>query len=241
MKIFEHILTPVFVFILGYLLTRIAGKKSVSQMDSYVLIFIMIIGTSISEPIVTHNNWLAAWYSLAVTLLYILLSRLVLVNRFKKILTPSPTVLIRGGDIDEYGLRHVKMTVEELLGELRVKGYTNPTVIDIALMEESGEISVIPKASSRPLQPNDIKITPEPVFISIPIIIDGEIIMHNLKFINKDKKWLFEQLLTFNISEENIKTVILATVNQQGKLEVDNNDTHDHQKGFKNYKPGDEN
>jgi hypothetical protein len=43
----------------------------------------MIIGTSISEPIVTKNNWVATWYSFAIALCYIALSRLALFNKLK--------------------------------------------------------------------------------------------------------------------------------------------------------------
>jgi uncharacterized membrane protein YcaP (DUF421 family) len=239
--LFDYIWTPILVFLLGYLLARLAGKKSVAQMNSYDLMFIMIVGTSVSEPIVSKNNWIASWYSIAIALLYIAISRLALFNPLKKWITASPTVLIRGGDIDQKGLKKVRMTVQELQGKLRTKGVTKTTDVEMAVMEESGEVSVIPKADYRPLQPSDLQISPSPAFVSIPLVVDGEIIGHNLKFIQKDLDWLYLQLQTNNLSKDDLEKVTLATFNQQGVVEIDTNNPKDHDKGLYNYKPGNDN
>jgi uncharacterized membrane protein YcaP (DUF421 family) len=79
----DYLWTPFSVFLFGYLFVKMTGKRSVAQMTSFDLIFIMIIGTSISEPIVTKNNWVATWYSFAIALCYIALSRLALFNKLK--------------------------------------------------------------------------------------------------------------------------------------------------------------
>jgi uncharacterized membrane protein YcaP (DUF421 family) len=226
-----HIGTPILVFLLGYLLIRLSGKRSIAQMTSFDLMFIMIIGTTVTEPIVSKNIGWASWYSLVVTLMYIGLARLGLVNQFKHWIIDSPTVLIRGGDIDEKGLRKVKITVEELQGLLRTKGYTSTTDVEMALMEETGQLSVIPKSDKRSLQPSDIQLQPSPAFLSIPLIIDGEIINHNLTFIDKDLDWLYMQMKAHNLSEEDIHSITLATYNQQGAVEFDTINGKGHDKG----------
>ena len=210
-------------------------------MDSFDLIFIMIIGTTISEPIVSKNNWEASWHSLAVTLFYIALLRLILVNKLKPLLTPSPTVLIRGGNIDEKGLRKERLTVEELLGRLRAQGYTSTKDIEIAVMEETGQVSIIPKSDKRPLQPSDLNMQPPPTFLTIPLIIDGEVIHHNLKFIEKDSDWLSTQMQAHNLSEKDLDSITLAAYNQQGMVEFDTTSEKEKNKGVYNYKPGNEN
>lgn len=241
MDVLKYIGLPVYLIILGYMLTRLSGKKAVSQMHSYDLVFVTVLGSAISEPIAQESAWTATWYSLAVVLVYLLLSRLILFNKFKNTLTATPTVLIRGGDIDKEGLRSVKMTVEELLGELRIKGFVNPADIDIALMEETGKVSVIPKVNNQNQLSNDPEFTQKSAFVSIPIIIDGEILHHNLKFVKRDENWLFDQLQHSGIRKLDLKHVTLAVFTQDGSLQVDNDDAHDHEKGINNYKPGNEN
>jgi uncharacterized membrane protein YcaP (DUF421 family) len=237
----DFLWTPFVVFFVGFLLVKIAGKKSVAEMNSFDLIFIMIVGTSISEPVVTKNNWVASWYSILITIFYVALSRLSLVNKLKHFIITSPTVLIRGGDVDRKGLKKSHLTVDELLGLLRIKGYTNTSDIDIAIFEESGQISVIPKSDKRPLQPSDIQLQPSPAFVSIPLIVDGEIVHHNLKFIEKDEDWLHSQMQAYNLSNKDINKITLATYNQQGYVEFDTTNPKDHDKGIYNYKPGNKN
>ncbi|MGA9174869.1 MAG: YetF domain-containing protein, partial [Thermoactinomyces sp.] len=78
-------------------------------------------------------------------------------------------------------------------------------------------------------------------FIPIPLIIDGEIIDHNLKYIDRDRNWLYTNLQAYNIDPKNVKNIILATYNQNGYVEVDTNELNDHKRGIYNYKPGNEN
>lgn len=234
--------TPIAMFLIGYLLIRIAGKKSVTQMSSFDLIIIMIVGTTISEPIVSKNNWIATWFSLVVVLCYIVISRLALVNKFKALLTASPTILIRKGDIDKAGLKKAKINVEMLLGILRVKGYTSVKDVEMATLEENGQISVIPKSDKRPLQPTDIQLSPSPAFVSIPLIVDGEIVYHNLKFINKSMSWLLSQMQAHELGENNLHEVTLATYNQQGFVEFDTSHVKGQHAGSpSDYMPGNEN
>ncbi|PFP30868.1 hypothetical protein COJ96_02580 [Bacillus sp. AFS073361] len=235
----DYLWTPFMVFSLGFLLVKFAGKRSVAQMTAFDLMFIQIMGTAITEPIVSKNNWSAAWYSFSIALLYIILSRLALVNKLKYWISHSPTVLIRKGDIDEHGLARVRLTVDELQGILRTKGYTDILDVEIAVMEESGQVSIIPMSDKRPLQPSDLNIQPSPTFISIPLIMDGDIIQHNLKFVHKSLDWLYSQMMNHQLGKEDLHKITLATYNQKGDVEFDIKKEHD--KSINTYKPGNEN
>jgi uncharacterized membrane protein YcaP (DUF421 family) len=242
MQIFyEYLITPLVVFAFGYLFLRITGKKAVSQMTAFDLLFVLILGTVISEPVVTKNLAKASFYGLAVTLAYLGFSHLVLNNKLRWILIDSPTVLIRNGDIDEKGLRKVRMTTSELISQLRTKGYTNPKDIDMATMEDVGKISVIPKSDARPIQPKDIQLTPSPTFIPIPVIMNGQIIDHNIKYLDKDRDWLEQQLSAQGHSIDNIDEITLAAVNQKRTVDVDTENPKNNDKGSYSYKPGEEN
>jgi uncharacterized membrane protein YcaP (DUF421 family) len=236
---YQYLVTPIIVFLVGYLLLRFMGKKAVSEMSSFDLLAIIVLGTAISEPIVSQKLGIASWYSAAIAFIYLMTSYLALKTPFKSWITFSPTVLIKGGDIDEKGLHKAKLSVNALLGELRTKGQTRVQDIELAMMEETGQISVVPKAEVRPLQPSDLNIAVKPAFIPIPLIIDGVVIEHNVKYLNKSMEWVELQLSAHNVTD--IKQVTLAAYNQQGTLDIDNNNPHNHDKGPANYKPGDDN
>ncbi|MFC7395286.1 DUF421 domain-containing protein [Scopulibacillus cellulosilyticus] len=239
--LFRYIWTPIAVFVLGYILLRLMGKKAVSEMTGFELLSVLILGTAITEPIVTKRLGIASYYSVAIAVLYLIFTRLGLVNRLKGILSPSPTVLIRGGEIDEKGLKKEKLTVQELLENLRIQGYSQTSDIEMATMETVGRISFLPKSNVRPVQPNDFPLVTKPTFINIPIVIDGTIIDHNLKYLDLDRNWLLSQLNIHNLGEDDIKDITLATYNQEGTLDIDTNHGPNQNKGSYNYKPGKEN
>jgi uncharacterized membrane protein YcaP (DUF421 family) len=104
-----------------------------------------------------------------------------------------------------------------------------------------GKFSVIPKSNQRPLQPSDLNMQPSPTFIPIPVVLEGQIIDHNLKYLQKDRDWLELQLKAQALSMDDIKKVTLAVVNQKGFLEVDTNYPHNQDSGPYAYKPGRDN
>lgn len=123
--LFQYVWAPIAVFIVGYILLRIMGKKAVAEMSSFDLLVTIVLGTTITEPIVTKRLGVASYFAIAITIVYLVFSFLSLSNKFKRIITSSPTVLLRNGDIDERGLRKVRLNIDEFIGTLRVKGYEN--------------------------------------------------------------------------------------------------------------------
>ena len=74
----------------------------------------------------------------------------------RKLLSGVPSIMIRNGRIVESELRRQRYAVDELLLQLREKGYTNPQDVEFAILEASGNLSVVPKASKRPVTPEDL-------------------------------------------------------------------------------------
>lgn len=220
-KMAQYVVMPLFIFVFSYLLFRIAGKKAVAEMNSFDLLFVVVVSTIVSQPISSFRIWETILYAGVFFLVYLLFSFLSLDNRLRHYLVEKPTVLIKNGDIQEKGLRKEQMTTASLLGKIRQKGYANAQDVELAVMEDTGKISVIPKAKARALQPQDIQLEPTPTFIPIPLIMNGEVLQKNLKYLNKDFSWLQEKLQAHNVSFNDISDVTLATYNQDGTVHVD--------------------
>jgi uncharacterized membrane protein YcaP (DUF421 family) len=233
-------LKPFIIFLVTYIFLRIGGKKAVSEMNSFDLLFIVVLSTIVTEPLVDKNTVKALSYGGVFLTIYILFSFATLNNKLRWFLIAKPTVLIRNGDIDEKGLRKSRITTGELISTLRQKGYVNTADVELAVLEDMGKVSVIPKSYARPLQPSDIQLHPSPTFIPIPLIMNGQIIYHNLKYLNKDEDWLDMQLKTHQLNIENISDVTLATYTQQGTLSIDTDNPMDnsHTHNPYLYKPG---
>lgn len=222
----------------GYLLLKVTGKKAVSQMHTFDLLYIFVLTNIISTPVEVENVGKALIYAGITVILYKIFIRLSLHNKLRWILYESPTVLIRNGDIDQKGLKKVRMPMNELLSLLRVKGYTDTNKITLAVMEETGSISVIPKSEYRPVQPNDLNLNIKKEYVPIPLIMEGQIIYHNLKYLQLDQEWLMNEVKKIGVKIENIT---LATYLLNGKLFIDNNVIKDHKNDPFYYKPGRDN
>jgi uncharacterized membrane protein YcaP (DUF421 family) len=234
----ETIYHTIIVFAAGYLFLRVTGKKAVSQMHTFDLLYIFVLTNIISTPVEDEHLGKAIIYAGCTVILYKIFIRLSLHNKLRWILYESPTVLIHNGDIDRKGLKKVRMPINELLSHLRVQGYIDTQNIAIAIMEETGNISVIPKADYRPVQPNDLNLPVKKEFLPIPLIMDGQIVYHNLKYLQLDREWLLNEL---EKAGRKIETVILATFLDDGTLFIDNNEVKEHRGDPYYYKPGRDN
>ena len=232
MNMFYH---AFLVFAAGFLFLKITGKKAVSQMHTFDLLYIFVLTNIISTPLEVNHMGKALGFAVIIVLLYKLFVRLSLHNKFRWILYESPTVLIRNGDIDRKGLKKVRMPMNELLSHLRVKGFTDTQNIAIAVMEATGNLSVIPKSAYRPVQPNDLNLNVKREYLPIPLIMDGQILNYNLRYLKLDQDWLMNEVEKMG---ETIKKITLATLLDNGKLFIDNNEMTNHQNDPYYYNPG---
>ncbi|MDP4103483.1 MAG: DUF421 domain-containing protein [Bacillota bacterium] len=234
----EIIYRTFIVFIAGYLFLKVTGKKAVPQMHSFDLLYVFVLTNIISTPVEDENVGKALIYAVVIVILYKIFIRLSLHNKLRWILYESPTVLIRNGDIDQKGLKKVRMPMNELLSHLRVKGYTETQNIALAVMEETGSLSVIPKSEYRSIQPKDLNLTVKKNYVPIPLIMEGQIIYHNLKYLQLDQGWLMKEVEKI---EGKIENITLATFSEDGKLFIDNNVINEHKNDPYYYKPGRDN
>ena len=111
-------------------------------------------------------------------------------------------MLIYRGKIDERALKKEKITINELQERLRQKDIFSIGDVEYAVLETSGELSIIQKPEKRNTIPQDFNIMPEYEGIPYDLVIDGIIMHQNLKQIGKDIRWLTKQVEKFKIKPE---------------------------------------
>lgn len=127
----------------------------------------------------------------------------------------KPRILIYRGKIDERALKKERFTVNELQERLRSNNIVNLSDVEYAILETSGQITVIPKPEKRALTPQDFNMDPEYEGIPYDLIVDGRIMEENLKKIGKDSKWLNKQLKEFKLKTDD---VLIATIDGRGQF-----------------------
>lgn len=196
---------------------RLIGKKSIAEMTSYDLSAIMLLTTVAAEPLVYKIMSKATVGVFAIVIGAVCLGYLSLKKFFYNI-DAKPIVVISEGKIIENELKKSRINVPLLLSELRVKGYQNISDVKYAIIEPSGKMSVIADSQVSPVTPKEMGIGTAPIHLSFPLIIDGEIDKVNLTFLQKDEKWLSDQLKAFSVCS--FDEVLLAQYDSSGKLSV---------------------
>ena len=194
------------IYILVLVVMRIMGKREISQMQPFELVIAIMIADLASVPmsdtgIPIFNGIIPI---LALLLFQLIISIINLKNiRLRQIICGKPQILIYRGKIDEKALKKEKITINELQERLRQNNIFTLGDVEYAILETSGEISVIQKPEKRNTIPEDFNITPEYEGIPYDLIIDGRIMYDNLKKIGKNEIWLKKQVDKFKIKPEN--------------------------------------
>ncbi|SJZ94875.1 YetF domain-containing protein [Selenihalanaerobacter shriftii] len=202
--------------------TRILGKQQISQLTYFDYILGITIGSTAST--LTTDTTIRAWphwVGLVVWVLAVMTLQVITLKSRKasKYVDGEPTIVIMNGKIMEDTMRKMRYRITDLLEQLRNKGVFNLSQVEFAILETNGKLSVLKKSQYQSVTPKDMNISTNYKGLSIELIYDGIILEQNLEQVNLDKTWLTSQLNQLGIND--ISSVILASLDTQGKLYVD--------------------
>lgn len=203
------------------ILTRLMGRKLLSQMTYFDFVTAITIGT-IGATFITVEvqGFIILLSPVILSLLVILTGYLTLKSvPARKILEGEPLVLIQNGKILENNLKNVRYNIDDLMMLLREKKVFNMDEVEFAILEPNGKLSVQKKSQYLPVSAKDLNISTKYKGISSEMIRDGEIVHQNIEQNNLSYEWLYNQLQNNDI--ENIDDVFLATLSTEGTLYVD--------------------
>ena len=191
--------TIIFRTVLFYFLVVIAykimGKREVGELGVFDFIISMLISQLIAICIENYKEpiWFVIVPTLILVLFQIVFSFLSLKsNKFRDILDGKESVIISNGKLNFSEMKKQKYNLNDLLLQLRDKGIRTIEEVDYAILETNGKLSVFQK------QDDNNNVFP------LPLVLDGVIEENNLKFINKTRKWLNNELSKKKINLDNI-------------------------------------
>lgn len=206
MEIVKVVLTSVLSAVALFLIAKVMGHKQMSQLDFFDYITGITIG-SVAAELATELE--EPWKPLIAMIIYgVITVALTLVTskmpRMRKFINGTPTIIMNGGKIYRKNMKKAKMDLSEFMVMCRQEGYFNLNDIQCAIFEYNGRLTVLPKATKRPLNPTDMNIVPPPETINTEVIMDGRILEDNLKRMGLDKNWLYNELKCqgFNSAKE---------------------------------------
>lgn len=188
--------TILIYFILA-LLMQLTGKRQIGQLQVSELLCALLLSELAAAPITDHSIPLSHALIPIITLstLEVIVSFLVtkspIVRRF---FDGEPSILIRSGKLDQKALASARINLDELLGFMRLQGIASPADVDYAILEQNGQISFLPKASSRAASAAELSIPVSENGIAHPLVIDGRLQEKQLALVSRTEEWVHAQL-----------------------------------------------
>ncbi len=204
-----------------FLVTKMLGKKQVSQLSLFDYVIGISIGNFAAEMTINlESNELNGILAVIIfgVVAYIVSWATMKSIVLRRFFMGTPTILIQNGKILEDNLRKVKFDINDMLEEVRGAGYFDLSQVEYAIMEVNGNLSVLPKPDYRPLTPKDMNLKVNRESICANVIIDSKIMHKNLHNMNKDEKWLLKELKVKGYTDT--AKILLATLDIDEKLTI---------------------
>lgn len=198
---------------------RLLGKHQVSELEPAEFVLALIIADVASVPMQDFGIPLLMGIIPIITLLCLsmFLSMLSMKSlKLRALLTGVPSLLIKDGKLDQKEMRRNRMTLDEVLEELRLQGYTELSSIKYAILETNGQLSLLPYACQKPPTAEQLDISIPDSGLPLVIINDGRLISANLKRRGLDQAWLEKRLSEHKV--HNIRDVFLLTVDEENQI-----------------------
>lgn len=176
--------TILFRTVLFYFVVQIAykimGKRELGELGVFDFIISMLISNLIAISI-ENTDYKLIYSLLPIILLVFLEISLSYFSlkcfKFRKIFDGKESVIINDGKINFKEMQKQRYSLTDLLIQLREKSIKSLEDVEYAILETTGKLSVFEKKDKNKIFP-------------LPIILDGQIEKDNLRFINKNEKWL---------------------------------------------------
>lgn len=196
MEFIKVILTSTLSVAALFVIAKIMGHKQMSQLDFFDYITGITIG-SIAAELATELE--KPWKPLIAMIVYgaVALFLTVITNKLpktRKYINGTPTIIMNGEKIYRQNMKKAKMDLSEFMMMCRQEGYFNINDIQTAIFEYNGRLTILPKATKRPVNPTDLNLVPPAETINTEVIMDGRVLDENLKRLGLDVNWLNKEL-----------------------------------------------
>ncbi len=217
----EVSLRSIGLFVITMLLVRIIGKRQTSRLTFFDLVTVIVIG--VITAVISLNLVANLVHGLIALLVWTVLPALIYLLGIKykavrDIVQGKETVLINHGKVLEDKLMEARYTPEDLLSQLRKKNAFKVADVEFAVLEPTGEVSVLLKKDQQPVTPKTVGLNVGLESVPQTVIMDGNIMDEPLTAIGLNRNWLHTELEKAGVAPEN---VFIGQVDSAGQLYLD--------------------
>ena len=194
----------IIIYIILNVMLKIMGKRQIGELEVNELVSTLLISEIAALPISDTSIPLVPS---VIPILFIASSEVivsVIKNKsktIKRLVEGEPSYIIYKGRLKQNILAENRISINEVLTEMRTQGIGDLGDVRYAILEQNGKISFIKESES----PN----------IATTLVIDTNPDLKNIKEAGLDMEWLCERL---NERKIKLNEIFLMTVNEDGKI-----------------------
>ena len=199
------LIRTVLTYIFLIFIMRLMGKRQLGELDIGDLVSTLLISELAAIPIDDPDIPLlnAIIPSLLIISVEIIISTLKNKSeRLKRAIEGSPTYIIYKGRLLQSALCENRISVNELLSEMRAQGAFDISDVSYAILEQNGSVSIVKNSDAS---------------MAHALVIDGEVMEKSLSRLGYNEDWLKKRL-----SEQGatLSEVFLMTVSDSGDINI---------------------
>ena len=220
----EIVVRSLVMLLILFIIIKLLGKKQIKNLTLYDYVLSITIGSVAADTIISLDTPL---YDGIIALLVFgiigyIVSLLTYNNHsMEKIMDGEPITLYENNNFNYNNLEKSKISVAKVLEQCRLKNCFDINELDCAILEPSGDISILLKENNQPITNSDIKKTiknnSKKQTLNHLIIVDGILNLEELKKAKKTKTWLNNYL-----NGKNIEDISLLSIDKNNKVTIFN-------------------
>ena len=201
------LIRTVLTYIFLIFVMRLMGKRQLGELEMTDLVITLLLSeiatVALTDPTKSFLHTVIPVITLAI--LEVLTSYLSLkFPKFRKILSPAPAILIYNGKVDRRQMQKARVSLDELMCELRQKDAADIGQVQYAIIESSGKISVIKKAAESPPTSAQLGLHLPECGIMRTVYCDGTYDDNTLRALGLDRHWVDKQLKAHSFSHASV-------------------------------------
>ncbi len=214
-------LRAIVLYLLVFVVIRLMGKRQISDLQPFDLVFTLLIADLASDPIA--NTSIPLVYGIIPILALYLMQQLAAFLSLKSekaraMLSGKPQIIISKGVLQEEVMRSSSYTLSDLMEQLRRKDVFELGDVGYAIVETDGNLSVMLRGDKQQPTLKDLKLPPAPDILSEMLVVDGKVHESALKYCGRSKEWLEQELTEMGIASP--KELFFASLSADGMLLV---------------------
>ncbi len=211
------LIRAILLYLLIIFCLRLMGKRQLGELQPSELVITILISNIASLPIEDTSIPMSMGVIpiIVFAAFELVISSISLKSKkFRSLISGKPIVIIRGGKIDQNAMRRLRFSVDDLMEALREKSIFDLAEVQYAIVETTGQVSVLQKHPAQTVTAEMLHIAGESADPPVILISDGVLLRSGLTECGLRENWVENVLQRHSLK---IPEVFLLAADSSGK------------------------